>query len=280
MRAPRLRGIHVIYRRGQGTALFARDQVGHYAAVSLNNNGAVRTIRTYGGMPWYGRVDFGNARRFVGGVRSQLLLERDFGNAVNVRGSLNWYALPQQRKQTRRQTNQGMNTAMTNLGIANYSATQYAAWLNLQQAQERYEWCHLISHAMGGADGPTNIVCARRGNNSEQLAIENLLSQYRTENCFQVRVRGSVLNAGNGKHMGDVICYEVRDNNAAKQKNIYLDCRPRHKPSAIHQYTLIRDLATWLNRRLEVYFGQFQPTQTEQREVRNYMADNDHVLEE
>lgn len=45
----------------------------------------------------------------------------------------------------------------------------------------QYNWCHLLGHGLGGMDGTTNIVVATTHNNSEQLAIEEVLKEYTNE---------------------------------------------------------------------------------------------------
>jgi hypothetical protein len=279
-RKPRkvIKGVDVIYRRHQTGALMVRDKFGHRAAVILKN-GEVGTIQFYGGMPWYGRVVFNLERqqRFAGGARSQDVLAQAFANGTKV-GAVLWYPLPAQRKKSRRTPNQGMAAAMNLLGCPGNGATAYANWLGYTDGA--YEWCHLIAHAMGGQDSPLNVVAGRNYNNTEQLAIENALSQYRAEDLFELSVQAAVLNNGNGKHFGNVIRYSLRNKHGGSSTAVYLDCRPTRQPSAIHQYTLIGTLSRWMNQQIKQYCNDFKPSATDQKKVKKYLKDNDYLDED
>jgi hypothetical protein len=175
-----------------------------------------------------------------------------------------------------------MNDEMARLTGARSSATEYAAWFAGRHraaripAHERWEWCHLYAHSIGGADGPDNIVAARSGNNSEQLAIESAISMYRHERIFSVRVRAAVLDGGDGRHLGNVICYEVRCDADGSVWAILLDCLAAPTISAIHFYEVMTSFARWANGRLRLHGGGVSAA--EARAIRDYIAT--HALDE
>lgn len=96
---------------------------------------------------------------------------------------------------------QGMETAMEELFGVTSSATGYVKQItakitdvnddvadsalplhrDLVFQSMQYNWCHLLGHGLGGKDGNANIVVATTHNNSEQLAIEEVLKEYTNE---------------------------------------------------------------------------------------------------
>lgn len=249
---------HCLYRRPGTATIYARDNFGRYNAFRMNGQ---QVIVLPGGLttlgPIYGRVNFANNVRFTGRTRSQDTLEQDFVNTPNtMRRQTLWVPLPQTRDAARRQTNQGMNGAMTALTGNAYSATNYAAWYRGRHPGSNvdpnasWEWCHLLAHSMGGADNATNIVAARRGNNSEQLAIESALQMYRMEQAFEMQVTAALLDGTDGRHLGDVIKYEIRCIHGGANFEIYLDCLNAPNPSEIHYYSVLADVAGWANNKL------------------------------
>ena len=248
----------VFYRRIGSQTVYVRDGSGRYRCFSFANG---RPRRLPGGItqlaPLYGRVDFRNGRRFTGRTRSQRSLRTAFTNTPGGhRLTTGWVPLPTVRVQSRRKTNQGMNTATTNLTGNARSATNYAIWVDGTtpgspvDSTKRYEWCHLLAHSMGGADDETNIVAAVKGNNTEQLAIESALQMYRCENAFSMRVTAACLDGGNGQHMGNVIRYEASFVNGGPDYVRYLDCLRAPKPSSIHFHGVLYEVVQWANRKL------------------------------
>jgi hypothetical protein len=67
------------------------------------------------------------------------------------------------------------------VGLGTARATEYAArWVGGPPViTGGYNWCHLIGHGGGGGDDPANLVAASTHNNSEQLAIERIVYQYK-----------------------------------------------------------------------------------------------------
>lgn len=135
------------------------------------------------------------------------------------------------------------------------SATNYANWykgrnVNPEVKTGKWEWCHLVAHSMGGADGPTNIVAAVKGNNSEQLIIESALSMYRRENIFAVQITAALISGGDGRHMGDVIKYEVRSTAGGANYVRYLDCLNAPNPSEFHAECIRQEFSIWANKEL------------------------------
>jgi hypothetical protein len=248
-------GFTTFYRRPGSPLVFVRDREGRMVAFRVDAAGVqmVRPLVAELG-PVYGRVDFANRFRFSGRVRSQQQLQNAYLLAPAGRiKSTGVLPLPAARVVHRREPHQGMAAAMAALG-APAAATAYATWTGLVPAPvHAHEWCHLAAHSMGGADGPHNIVAAGRGNNSEQLAIENTLARYRRENLFQVEVGASVFDTGNGRHLGDVIRYRLTTRSGQVDDLVlYLDCRVGIAPSAIHFEEVSHTVSRWANAALEV----------------------------
>lgn len=74
-----------------------------------------------------------------------------------------------------------------------------------------YEWCHLVSHGLGGLDVENNIVAATKYQNTEQLILENVLYEYRMEG-LSIRVQAKL--ASGTKHLAESVYYEVLLNGA------------------------------------------------------------------
>src|ERR1700730_1484608 len=60
----------------------------------------------------------------------------------------------------------------TALSATAYARRGHGARLTGGHSAIGYEWCHLVSHGMGGPDVPANIVAATCHQNSEQLILE------------------------------------------------------------------------------------------------------------
>lgn len=270
-----------LYRReGLGT-IYGRDRSGRYVCFRLHG-GHVRPLP--GGIttlpPIFGRVNFANNVRFVGRTRSQSALAASF-NAKARKISTGWKSLPQVRTKTRRQPNQGMNSATRHLTGAERSATRYAIWCDGQtpaygiKTNVPWEWCHLLSHSMGGANNETNIVAAVKGNNSEQLAIESALQMYRCENMFEMRISAACLDNGNARHIGDTIKYEIRCRGGGDNFVQYLDCLNAPAPSSTHFYDLLEQVALWANKKLVNASNQLfnnGVTKTDQKSIISYIS--------
>lgn len=72
-----------------------------------------------------------------------------------------------------------------------------------------YNWCHLIGHGAGGGDHPDNIVCGSTHCNSEQLAIEAVLYQFRNRG---VSATVAAELEGGTAHLAKTITYHVEMN--------------------------------------------------------------------
>lgn len=248
-----------VYRRQGSPTIYARDREGRYACFQIQGQ---RVLRLPSGIstlpPIYGRVNFANNVRFGGQVPDQQALAARFSSGQGRRLSTGWVQLPPARSAVRRPTNQGMNPEMIRLTGSPYSATEYVNWCIQQippitiNANDRsgWEWCHLLAHSMGGADNHMNIVAAVRGNNSEQLAIENALQMYRLENIFEMNISVVCINNGNALYIGDVIKYEIRSRHGGNNLIQYLDCLNAPNPSQIHFYDLLQKVARWANFKL------------------------------
>ncbi|WP_157511131.1 hypothetical protein [Frateuria sp. Soil773] len=273
--------VYCVYRRQAGRSVYVRDRHGRYNCFSINNGRAVilpTGITTLA--PIYGRVNFANNVRFTAHTRSQWALGGAYDNAVQYLSS-GWVDLPTCRDASRRQTNQGMNGAMVALTGVARSATAYVNWAQLNGSvinpAGNWEWCHLIAHSMGGADGPGNIVAAMRGNNSEQLAIESALQMFRREDAFQMKVSVGLLDAGNGRHVGNVIRYKVRCIHGGDYYVRYLDCLNAPNPSEIHYYGVMEGLVLWANKKLLAISRFFNPVRgAERNAVIDYMRAHGH----
>lgn len=267
----------LIYRRSYGNydTLYVRDAFGHLWIFTQHHITKEYVLRQQpsGLGPVYNRLDFNNNRRFNAFVRNQSTLEKHFNESV-TKFDTGWFDLPQNRYTGRRPSNQGMSGTMTTLTGKALSATEYAKWYIVQPGPKSvintliaWEWCHLRAHSMAGPDNEHNIVAAVRGNNSEQLAIENIISNYRREKAFKIRVSAAVLDSSKGKHIGNVIRYEI---GSLKRPNgikfiRYLDCLyPPPKVSAIHYYDLCSMVAKWANKELSLIS---RPITTRERAV-------------
>lgn len=282
----RLHGINVMYQRPTGT-IVVRDRVGNRIYFTGDPPRVLRTDTA--AFAWYGRVDFRNRRRFTRFVRSALDLEAAFARlpAAQILDS-GWEALPIYRSSARRIPFQGMERAIQDLQMDYQydglkSATSYAAWVRDRQRRRltlRHEWCHLLAHSMGGMDRPANVVAAGKGNNSEQLAIENILSAYRSENIFQVRVQAGLYDQAEGKHLATVIRYQIKPANGNTVLILLLDATVSTLiPSAIHQYTMIRNIGTWLNSRTLTGGGNVAVDRQMKAKIRKYLKDRQYDVE-
>lgn len=249
----------IIYRRRTSahTTIFARDEYGRrwiFRYDSISRRAFI--VRRPMGLPLYNRIDFANRFRFAGRVRSQTVLAQQFADATHEIDT-GWFDLPENRSRTRRTSNQGMNHPMNTLTGANKSATEYAKWFNslhpgVVNSNVRWEWCHLQAHSMGGNDDEDNVVAAVKGNNSEQLVIENTLTRFAREGVLELRVIAAVMGSNHGKHLGNVICYKIRCPRVPGNKvlSIYLDCLRAPRPSEIHYTRLRRIIVSWVLRQL------------------------------
>ncbi|MDP5142444.1 hypothetical protein ORJ00_06800 [Rheinheimera baltica] len=272
-----------LYRRVGTDTVYARDRAGRYLCYRLNGQQVRQTgtgITSLG--PIYGRVDFSNSRRFTGRTRNQGALAVAYNTSVH-RISSGWTPLPQTRPTSRRQTNQGMSPCMLALTGTARSATSYAIWYDGNHPQRgikttlQWEWCHLLAHSMAGADNQTNIVAAVKGNNSEQLAIESALQMYRCENMFEMNISAACIDNLHGRHLGNVIKYEIRCRHGGNNYVQYLDCLNAPRPSAIHYYNILESVALWANRKLEAVSNQMHNNSvsaSERRLVLNYINDD------
>ena len=252
----RLRGIHVIYRRVRTGLVIVRDRIGN--RIYLETNPFRIRRKDSAGFVWYGRIDFRSRRRFTRYIRSQQTLEAALARLPDGQiidsGLVN---LPYERTRTRRTPNQGMTEAIDRIRLVydydspTSDATSYAAWV-LGRQTVRHEWCHLVAHSMGGRDRPANVVAAAVGTNSEQLAIENILSAYRNENLFRLQVLAGLYNRDAGQHLATVFRYSIASRASHTTLDIFLDATvDAIQPSAIHQYALVRVVGTWLNKEIE-----------------------------
>lgn len=233
------------YYRGHEPAIHVRDLHGGHHTVVLRNGTYVATAQGTA-PPWYNRVAW-RGKRFTRSQPPDLPAMFEAAGPGEVLPSP-WVDLPQSQATTRRTSNQGMTPVMSALFPhlpPPISATTYANALGLQGA---YEWCHLIAHSMRGGDGQANVVAGTDNNNSEQLIVENLLAAYRQEQAFQMRVSARLLDAGNGRHMGLAIRYEVSDGQAIRA--LFFDSQTQRVPSGIHVEALMESLARWLNHSL------------------------------
>lgn len=90
-------------------------------------------------------------------------------------------------------------------GTADMTATDYAIHHGAD-ARVNYNWCHLASFGMSGDDSVNNIVAASTHNNTEQMAIEQALYDYRNKG-FTVKVKARI--ARGTAHLAEYIHYQV-----------------------------------------------------------------------
>lgn len=238
------------YRRVPNGTIFARDPLGRYLTFRMSTGGGRAILMPSRGLslgPTYGRINHRGGRRFTAHVRTASALRQAFESATETKVS-GWQSLPSVRSNKRRTSNQGMTGTMEALTGDSRSANEYVEWLDRGLDARKWEWCHLISHATGGRDDESNIVAGVKGNNTEQLVIENALQLYRTENAFDFQVSAAVADGADGKHLGDVIRYEVRFRADPSTYSRDLDCqRAPAKVSLIHATAVQRSFARWAN---------------------------------
>ena len=248
---------HWFYTRPGQTTIFGRDREGRCDYYRQDGGGTYVAYPAIEKLaPLHGRVSFSNSVRFSARVRSRHALEIAFNRApaadLLTSGLVD---LPDHRSHARRASRQGMDDAMIALTGATRSATGYTDWYRNNHGGQvdpvNWEWCHLLAHSMGGADGPSNIVACVKGNNSEQLAIESALMAYRRENAFRMEISALRLKtAGPERYIGDVIRYRILCGATASEHIRYLDCLNAPNPSAIHYYDVLHDVVLWANRQL------------------------------
>ncbi|MFC4734155.1 hypothetical protein [Salipiger abyssi] len=239
-------------------------------------------------MVQFGHVNRKESLRFSNSVAHLSELQSNFDAtwALPHRGigSAGWHALPPGRNKSDRVPNQGMKGAMQTLNPASstFSAGEYAKFLEDPPRNyplvhgATWHWCHLISHGLGGGNGPGNVVAGTKQNNGEQMAIENALALYRSEQLaeFSFRVRAINTDIGPGRHMGKVICYEIRCETVAPAYGLlsfFLDCQPkRHTLTPVHFYTVYRDVVRWMNRSLERSYKYLEVSPSMRRRIRAY----------
>jgi hypothetical protein len=263
----------ILYKRdANSTTVYARDEGGHTRAFTVTQKG-VRPL-PFQSIPLaktFGRVDFGNRRRFTAHVRSDDELKTAF-DAVTRRKTTGVVELPSSCSRSKRAANQGMRDEMTRLTGATKSASEYAVYLREQTtntvAAGDYEWGHLLAHSLHGRDEPDNIVAVAAGNNTEQLAIESALHFYRNESLFTVLVQASVMD-GAGEHMADVICYSIRCSKSDDPLELYLDAQHAPEVSSIHFWDRRSGVVKWLNGQVERH--QPEASSSESQQVMEYV---------
>ena len=90
-------------------------------------------------------------------------------------------------------------------GAGNLGATEYARHLG-GHSDIRYNWCHLGSFGLAGDDSVANLVAATTHNNTEQMAIEHALYDYRDKG-FTVKVKARLTRGT--QHLAEYIYYQV-----------------------------------------------------------------------
>src|SRR5262245_60047015 len=146
------------------TAVHVRDARGrHWTATKRQGEWVVRPYRQRG-TKYYGRVNWRtNAPRMHFKPGLELVDPSKTSTATIQHG---YVANRNGRPKTQE---------MANLFPAQQqppaSATEYATALgHIHNPPVRYEWCHLISHGLGGPDTSDNLVAATAFQNTEQLA--------------------------------------------------------------------------------------------------------------
>jgi hypothetical protein len=245
-----------------GRSIYVRDSTGRYNVYTINGDTVRRLPAGATSLgPVYNRVDYVNNIRFTAFVRTQSQLAAAYLQAAHKLSTL-WVNLPSNSADTRRAPNQGMNGPTQGLTGNRMSATDYAAWYQGRhpngpvRAHTRWEWCHLLAHGMHGADDETNIVAARRNNNSEQLAIENALHLYRQEKAFTMKISAALVDGNDGQYIGNVIKYRIRCVHGGGDLVIYLDCLHAPRPSQIHFQRVFETVAHWANNKLALMSSQ------------------------
>jgi hypothetical protein len=179
-------------------------------------------------------------------------------NLVTQEGSWAWYSGSGGTKQQQGNVGHGYvprrahTAAMglaTNAEVGSVlSATEYARrghgdrWTRGHSAIN-YEWCHLVSHGMGGPDVAANLVAATCHQNSEQLILECVLYGYRMEG-FAVDVRAKL--ASGTAHLGESIYYQILLNGQRAYART-MDCRRATRPTWNEFRTLAAEVRAGLN---------------------------------
>jgi hypothetical protein len=119
-------------------------------------------------------------------------------------------------------------------------------WARMQRGHSgvHYEWCHLVSHGLGGADHVNNIVAATAYCNTEQLAIENVLYEYRMEPGVTVTVTAQLVTGT--LHLAEAIQYAISLGRRAIYTKV-LDARRATRPSPGEFSSLQVEVREYLN---------------------------------
>ena len=206
----------------RGETVHIRDTAGkHWAAQYHPRSGAPYTKKiNKSGAKLYGRPSASTS--FSDSLTS---ISHGLMNIVAQEGSWAWYTgfggkkTPPERDVSHtyvpaRHHRAAMDAAtFAELG-ASFSATDYArkghgAFGTRGHSSIPYEWCHLISHGLGGLDIEGNIVAATKYQNTEQLILECVLYEYRMEG-LSILVQAKL--AKGTAHLAESIYYEVRLN--------------------------------------------------------------------
>jgi len=274
----------IAYQRN-GT-LHIRDSTGHHWAVRIHHRSGAPYTTTIPKQPakLYGRpsgqTSYSDSLR---GIAHGLM------NLVSQEGAWAWYTgfggkknSPVTRVQhgyrPSRNHTEVMNQATTNELGSKLSATQYAraghgAVLTRGHSAISYEWCHLVSHGLGGPDQEGNIVAATKFQNTEQLILENVLYEYRMEE-LSIQVQAKLANGT--RHLGESIYYKVLLESGQTAYSRTMDARRATNVT----YDEIRSVGQAMRASINAALAQQYPTNGFDPKILQYVEDNSEVIEE
>jgi hypothetical protein len=111
-------------------------------------------------------------------------------------------------------------------GAANWTATTYARHFG-GHSQVNYNWCHLLSFGIAADDAVDNLVAATTHCNSEQMAIEHALYEFKNKG---LTISVTAVCARGTRHLGESIHYRIWYGNYFVYSR-FLDCRRATEPT-------------------------------------------------
>ena len=202
-----------VYRYKEGDTEHARDDAGHHWVKRTHYSSGKEywTQQKHKKHSLHGRgtKNTNMGRGFVHGLMNVLSLQGGwnalrpfgYGKTKTVTNEVGYAYYPK-----RRYAQNMSQAAQQEMGV-NYdvSATAYARHFGGHK-KISYNWCHLGSFGLSGDDSVENIVVATTHNNTEQMAIEQALYDYKDKG-FTVKVKARL--ARGTDHLAEYIYYQV-----------------------------------------------------------------------
>lgn len=202
-----------VYRYHEGETEHARDDAGNHWVKRKHYSSKKEywTEVDHGSQNLHGRgtPKTNKGKGFTHGLMNVLALQGGwnafrpvgYGGSKVVTNDVGYAYYPK-----RRYRENMSEVAQDELGVNhNVSASQYARHFGGHR-KVKYNWCHLGSFGLTGDDSVENIVVATTHNNTEQMAIEQALYDYKDKG-FSVKIKARL--ARGTDHLAEYIYYEV-----------------------------------------------------------------------